>query len=338
MPDGPGLITKIMNMIPGGTSATMSSSTRGKFLLAGSVIAFIGFVIPGMYGVEYSPPSGSGYPPVYADQLLGFAGVYNGFNGPYNCREMLISIIIMFVLGLVVHVIDFNVAYRMLSGAQKLAHLVFDVSGLMAGVGSIAYFIWQFTGDRTPQAIRQTFIDRLGGGDKAVEASQHVTGTLGLATIIAFCGMLVALIGVLPKTFGIISGTLVVGIAVLLCAWPRADNSTVVITVQSEKCVLVNGYVDTCHSTDPSVEVRLVNSSDGTAGCRFTVTIDWGDKTRKQTVKVAGGMMGTIRLADHTYTKPGLYSLVVTGHATAGNCSRTPWTWEPMYGYPQARK
>jgi hypothetical protein len=49
----------------------MESSARGKFLIAGSVIGFIGFVIPGLYGVGYNPPPHSRYAKIQLDQLKG---------------------------------------------------------------------------------------------------------------------------------------------------------------------------------------------------------------------------------------------------------------------------
>ena len=37
----------------------MESSTRGGFLIAGSIVAFFGFILPGVYGVNYNPPAHS---------------------------------------------------------------------------------------------------------------------------------------------------------------------------------------------------------------------------------------------------------------------------------------
>src|SRR5579859_8031685 len=86
----------------------MTSSTRGTFLIVGSIIAFIGFLLPGMYGVSYNPPPGSAAASINIGSLPGFdgsfsspsGGVYNGFSGPVDFHFTLFAIIAWFALGL----------------------------------------------------------------------------------------------------------------------------------------------------------------------------------------------------------------------------------------------
>jgi hypothetical protein len=332
MSDGASIITKGLEHI--GHKSSMAPAKRSGFLLVGSAIAFIGFVIPGMYGVEYTPPPVAGYPAVYDDRVLGFTGVFNGFDGPYKCHEMLVSIIAMAVLGLAVNVMDFSSAWHGLTTIGKVGHGLYHGSGVFAGVGSIAYFIWQFRSGQTPEAIRVSFADRLGGGTAAVNASHYVTASLGLATIIAFVGMLIALVGILPKTFGILSGLAAASIVVIIIVAPRAKVTVAEFApTPAATCVLVPTYVENCASTNPKIELKLLNTASGTAGCRFALTIDWGDHSRKQHVNVTGAKaaIGTIHVTYHTYQAHGFHNVVVTGYATAGNCSTTQWTWEPGF-------
>jgi hypothetical protein len=66
----------------------MDSKTRGNFLIAGSIISFIGFVIPALYGVNYDPPAQSAAAQIDISKLPDFqgaimstgGGVYNGFS------------------------------------------------------------------------------------------------------------------------------------------------------------------------------------------------------------------------------------------------------------------
>jgi hypothetical protein len=56
-------------------------------MVAGSVIGFLGLLIPGVYGVSYDPPPGAGYPDDGDPRLRGFSSVFNGFNGRTTSRR-----------------------------------------------------------------------------------------------------------------------------------------------------------------------------------------------------------------------------------------------------------
>jgi hypothetical protein len=174
----------------------MESSTRGKFLLVGSVIGFIGFVIPGLYGVAYSPPAHSRYASIKLNQLKGFRGavstpndaVFNGFGGPAHFHYALVALGTMVVLGVLAHMVDFDNAAKIL---RFLHHGLSLVSSLVV-LGS---FIWAFRGNHLPAEVTNLFIKDLGGGHRAIVASHYLQGQLGFGTIILGLGFLVGLYG-----------------------------------------------------------------------------------------------------------------------------------------------
>jgi len=174
----------------------MQSSTRGKFLLAGSAIGFLAFVTPGLYGVGYDPPAHSRYARIQLNQLTGFKGavsspndaVFNGFGGPATFHFALVALVTMAVLGLLAHIIDFNNATKVL----KFFHHGLSLVSSLVVLGS---FIWAFRGNHLPPAVTNLFIHDLGGGRRAVAASRFLQGQLGFGTLILGFGFLVGLYG-----------------------------------------------------------------------------------------------------------------------------------------------
>jgi hypothetical protein len=174
----------------------MDSATRGKFLIAGAIIGFLGFIIPGLYGVGYNPPAGSPYAKISLNQLPGFKSslsnpndaVFNGFGGPANFHWALVALCTMAVLGLLAHFIDFNDAAKLL----KYIHHGLSLASSLVILGS---FIWAFRGNHLPQAVTDLFIKDLGGGTQAKAAAQYLQGQLGLGTLILGLGFLIGLYG-----------------------------------------------------------------------------------------------------------------------------------------------
>jgi hypothetical protein len=194
----------------------MESSARGKFLIAGSIIGFVGFVIPGLYGVGYSPPSGSPYAQINLGSLNGFRGslsgpsdaVFNGFGGPVNFHFALIALATMAVLGLVAHVMDIDNAARIL----RYAHQGLALLSTLVVLGS---FIWAFRYNHVPPAVSSLFVKDLGGGTQARAASHYLQGQLGLGALILGFGLIVGLYGVSALLGGAVT-VLVIILAVLI--------------------------------------------------------------------------------------------------------------------------
>ena len=174
----------------------MTSRTRGGFLIAGSIIAFIGFIIPGLYGVSYDPPAQSVASHITLSTLTSFnglftfarGGVYNGFSGPIDLHTTLIAIIVTGVLGFFAEAIDLDKAVAWI----KNTHPALSVGSQLYSIGSI---IWQFRSDETPSQITQKFITTLGGGQPAIAASHYLSASLGLGFLIVFVGFLVGSVG-----------------------------------------------------------------------------------------------------------------------------------------------
>ena len=92
------------------------------------------------------------------------------------------------------------------------------------------------------------------------------------------------------------------------CNWDGTPNSG------------ANGY--TCTSTVPTIKVDMTSTGDSSA-CEFSVTFDWGDGSPQQTVTAFGGVNSNVFLAQHTYGKPGKYTVPINGHAVIGSCPFT---------------
>jgi hypothetical protein len=194
----------------------MESSTRGKFLITGSIIGFIGFVLPGLYGVGYSPPSSSPYARINLGSLKGFRGslsgandaVFNGFGGPVNFHFAFIALATMAVLGLLAHVMDIDSAARIL----RYTHHGLALLSTLIVLGS---FIWAFRYNHVPPAVSSLFIQDLGGGTRAVAAQHYLQGQLGLGALILGLGLIVGLYGV-SALLGGATSVLVIILAVLI--------------------------------------------------------------------------------------------------------------------------
>lgn len=175
----------------------MDSAARGKFLIVGAVIGFIGFIIPGLYGVGYNPPAGSSYAKISLNQLPGFKSslsnpndaVFNGFGGPADFHWAFVALCTMAVLGVLAHVMDIDNASKVL----KFLHHGLSLASSLVILGS---FIWAFRGDHLPQAVVNLFVKDLGGGAQANAAAHYLQGQLGFGTLILGFGFLVGLYGV----------------------------------------------------------------------------------------------------------------------------------------------
>lgn len=174
----------------------MSSKVRGAFLMIGSIIAFIGFVIPGLYGVTYNPPAHSEASKIVLNTLPHFTGgvsgsnfgVYNGFGGPIDLHITWISIIVTFLLGFFAEVVDIDKTVQWL----KKNHPLLAVFSQITAIGSI---IWKFRFNQTPSEIPQAFIADLKGSTLAVSASHYLSSTLGLGFLILLFGFVVGSVG-----------------------------------------------------------------------------------------------------------------------------------------------
>jgi hypothetical protein len=174
----------------------MTSNIRGWFLIIGSIIAFIGFTLPVLYGVSYSPPAHSAAASINIAALPGFGGafsfagggVYNGFSGPVDFHDTLIAIILSFGLGL------FALKFDIEHGIPWVKYLHHTASAL-AQVFIVGQFIWKFRSGGTPPEIIQKFIADLGGTPSAIAASHYLSGLLGGGTLILLFGFLVGTVG-----------------------------------------------------------------------------------------------------------------------------------------------
>ena len=170
----------------------MTSNIRGWFLIIGSVIAIIGFTLPVLYGVSYSPPAHSAAASINILALPGFGGgiggVYNGFSGPVDFHDTLIAIIVSFGLGLFALVFDIE------EGIPWVKNLHHTASSLTQ-VFIVGTFIWKFRSGGTPPEIIQKFIADLGGSPSAIAASHYLSGSLGGGTLILLFGFLVGIVG-----------------------------------------------------------------------------------------------------------------------------------------------
>ena len=208
----------------------MESSIRGKFLIAGSIIAFIGFLLPGMYGVSYNPPATSTAASINVGALQGFGGsfssasggVYNGFGGPVDFHLTLIAILVWFGLGLYALKFDADRGIGLINKAGKHSKAFHALTALAQGL-IILQFIWAFRSGGTPSAITQKFIADLGGGQAAIDASHYLSGLLGFGTLILFFGVLVGSVGWYSR-WGCLILTCFCVIFVVLLLWTKVTT------------------------------------------------------------------------------------------------------------------
>lgn len=176
----------------------MKNTTRGAFLIAGSLIAFFGFLLPGVYGVGYDPPPDTPAALINLGQLPGFHGfvtsaqqaVYNGFQGPTDFAPVLLGLGLMLVLGISAR--RWNVPIT--SRTVRLTHHGIGVLSAAIAVGT---FIWAFRLNKTPPSIIHRFVEDLGNNPASVRASHYLQGQLGLGAVVVFFGLLVGLFGAL---------------------------------------------------------------------------------------------------------------------------------------------
>lgn len=287
-------------------------------MVAGSVIGFIGLLVPGMYDVSYHPPPGAGYPDDDDPRLRGFDDVFNGFNGPYNFEKVIWPLAFLALLGFVAP-LAYSEAVRVANRyVGLLLHLSHFSLSVIAAVSALALFIWDYRWDFTPQSIRDAFVIRLGGGDEAVDASYFVSSSLGAATLVVLLGALVGIVGALAGVTRWIAVGLIVLILVVCCfgnaitsAIPRPGYHAKP-TATMAHCLLEHGAVDACTSRDATAKLYLPTRV-GSAQCAATVRVDWGDGSPVADAPFAGT---TGYLTSHKYTKPGTYT--ISESATAG--------------------
>lgn len=181
----------------------MTGKTRGGFLIAGSIIAFIGFLIPGLYGISYNPPANSAAANIVLSKLTGFnsavalnttnAGVYNGFSGPIDLHVTLVSIIVTGILGLLAPFIPYGKGIDL--AKKALPQSVHSGLTVISELGIVGGIIWQFRSGGMPSQVTQKFIANLGGGQAAISASHYLSASLGFGFLILFFGFLVAYVG-----------------------------------------------------------------------------------------------------------------------------------------------
>lgn len=178
----------------------MSSKVRGAFLIVGSIVAFIGFWIPGLYGVSYKPPANTSASKIVLNSLSHFggsftgatSGVYSGFNGPIDLHLTWISILVTFALGLFAEVINLD---KMVSWIKE-NHPLLSVGSQVTTIGSI---IWEFRFNQTPYQITQAFITDLGRTQTSINASHYLSSSLGFGFLILLFGFLIGSAGTYSK-------------------------------------------------------------------------------------------------------------------------------------------
>jgi GH24 family phage-related lysozyme (muramidase) len=106
-------------------------------------------------------------------------------------------------------------------------------------------------------------------------------------------------------------------------------HTTHTAVTASAPCVASVSTPD-CTSTDPLLTIDWVGSGD-TAGCTFTWSIDWGDKSVAQQVTVGGQpQSGDYFLASHTYhaARTTTFSVAASDVSATGGCSISPGAYK----------
>jgi hypothetical protein len=146
----------------------------------------------------------------------------------------------------------------------------------------------------------------------AAGALRRVLILVFVAVTAAFCFVGTAGASV-PRTAGPAS---VVPVNLLSQAAPAADSDKPTGCFES--------HPSPCVSSDPDVELGFKSSGD-TSGCKFEITIGWGDKSDDTTDSVSGGSNGTkYGPYKHEYTDPGPFTInwstTVTTNNGSGGC------------------
>ncbi|MFK0244090.1 hypothetical protein ACIQUM_05285 [Amycolatopsis azurea] len=175
-------------------------------------MAFVGYVLPQVYGVVYRPRRGSPFSDVKIYTLpsfdsgggikLGNGVVYNGFGGPLSLDATWVGLLLLFAVGVVGWF--WNIDHAAL--AARIVHQGFGVVGILLPVLN---FIWEFRFQRTPPAIIDAFVRDLGGVPAAQQAAANLEGTLGLGALVLLFGLLIGCIGLKPKVGAPLAGAFV---------------------------------------------------------------------------------------------------------------------------------
>lgn len=190
----------------------MSHGARGRFVIAGSAVAFLGYVLPQVYGVIYRPGPDSPFADVKVYDLpsfkssgginLGNGVVYNGFGGPLSLDASWVGLLLLFAVGVVGWLWNIDHAVR----AARIVHQGFGVAGILLPVLN---FIWSFRFRQTPPAVVDAFVHDLGGGPAAQQAATNLGGMLGVGALILLFGLLIGCIGLKPKVGASLAGAFV---------------------------------------------------------------------------------------------------------------------------------
>ncbi len=184
----------------------LSNDVRGRFLIWGSIIAFVGFLIPGLYGVNYAPPTGFNPQSIDFSKLKDFngalsgtnGGVYNGFGGPVDLHPTLYAIIISAILGFIAFRVDLDRAIAVSKNAVSYIPLLKGAS-ISAQLLSLVQLVWGFRNNMIPTEIMQKFITDLGNNQQAIKTAHYLQASLGFGTLIMIFGLLIAFVGITPR-------------------------------------------------------------------------------------------------------------------------------------------
>ena len=188
----------------------MTSNIRGWFLIIGSVIAIIGFTLPVLYGVSYSPPAHAAAASIDIAALPDFGGafsdasggVYNGFSGPVDLHDTLIAIIVLF--GLSLFALKFDIEHG-IPWVKYLHHTASAVTQVFI----VGMFIWKFRSRGAPPEIIKKFIADLGGSSSAIAAPTTCLACLEVARL-SYCSDSLLELSDMPRGWVAYSSSLLV--------------------------------------------------------------------------------------------------------------------------------
>ncbi|MGY0234440.1 hypothetical protein [Longispora urticae] len=200
----------------------MSSTTRFNTTLTGMAIATVGYFLPGLYAVRFSPPPQSPYETVVLSDLEGFQTFgtarevgFGGLGAPVSFRLSVIAFLVAGVLSLVA----VNRTDKGTEAATRWArYLRFAALGGLCVVA--AQFLWIFQHD-VPESTRAQFVADLGGGPGPLEAARHLSPQLNFGAYILLFGLLVILAGIFPRIGFVLVGIgFLAGVTALSLALP----------------------------------------------------------------------------------------------------------------------
>ena len=265
---------------------------------------------------------------------------------------MLASIIFTFALGIIARFIRhddggerFKNTYDKLSklttnpghAIRQLPfwHLAYHGSAVIVNAWLLGDFFWQFRSGNIPASIQSAFIRHMGGAS-AVTATRYLYTTIGPTASLPLCGLLIAMIGIYPKTFGILDGLIV---TLLLVTWLATNIGLNLPWAHGWQTVpTANGQRPTQKPPAPSAPAIQATAKAVTQQrpcfcrppqrappvCTYDIIIDWDDGTPKATAHVHGSSSAILYSADHTFSKPGSYAVTTTEKVTSGHCPVSP--------------